>query len=62
MGMWVPVHSDEWDGEIPVEIGTPTTGSQSGEVAFRGDALPWKTGIYEVRHFWMKLFTRFNLR
>jgi len=50
MGMWVPVHRDEWDNETPVEIGTPATGSQPGEVAFGGGALPWKTGIYEVRY------------
>jgi len=48
MGMWVPVHDDEWDGDIPLEIGTPTMDSQFGEVAFRGGALPWKIGIYEV--------------
>jgi len=56
MGMWVPVHDDEWDGDIPLEIGTPTMDSQSGEVAFRGGALPWKTGIYEVRQSQVKPF------
>lgn len=48
MGMWVPVHGDEWDGETPIEVGTPNIDSQSGEVVFRGGALPWKTGMYEV--------------
>lgn len=48
MGMWVPVHSDEWDGDMPVEAGTPVVNSRSGEVVFRGGALPWKTGTYEV--------------
>lgn len=48
MGMWAPVHKDEWDGETPLEIETPTIDSQSGEVLFGGDALPWKTGTYEV--------------
>ena len=56
MGMWVPVHDDEWDGDIPLEIGTPMINSQSGEVAFRGGALPWKTGIYEVWRFQVKRF------
>ena len=56
MGMWVPVHDDEWDGDIPLENGTPRVGCQSGEVAFKGGALPWKTGIYEVRRFCMKPF------
>jgi hypothetical protein len=50
MGMWVPVHSDEWDGgELPVEVGGPTMDSEPGEVIFRGGALPWKIGTYEVR-------------
>ena len=57
MGLWVPVHVDEWDGEMPLEIGTPVVSSQSGEVVFKGGALPWKAGTYEVRQFWMmKLF------
>lgn len=50
MGMWVPVHKDEWDGEIPLDIGTPTLDSQFGEVVFRGGSLPWKTGSYEIRY------------
>jgi len=56
MGMWVPVYRDEWDGETPLEIGTPPTDSQSGEVAFGGGSLPWKTGTYEVRDNFVKLF------
>ena len=62
MGMWVPVHEEEWDGDSPVEAGVPTIDSQRGEVVFRGGALPWKTGSYEVRQFCMKSFTRSNLR
>jgi len=50
MGMWVPVHRDEWDGDTPLEIGIPTMDSQSGEVAFGGGVLPWKTGTYEIRY------------
>lgn len=61
IGMWVPVHRDEWDNETPLEIGAPTIDSQSGEVAFSGDALPWKTGLYEVRQLYVKLFARSNL-
>ena len=49
MGMWMPVHSEEWDDYLPVEIETPTMDSQSGGVVFRGGALPWKIGTYEVR-------------
>ena len=55
MGMWVPVHGDEWDGDIPLEIGTPTLDSQSGGVVFRSTALPWKAGTYEVRRVCVKL-------
>ncbi|KAF9646144.1 hypothetical protein BDM02DRAFT_3181049 [Thelephora ganbajun] len=50
MGMWVPVHRDEWDGETPLEIGISTMNSKSGEVAFRDGRLPWKTGTYEIRY------------
>jgi len=50
MGLWVPVHGDEWDGDTPLEFGTSTVDSQSGEVVFRGGALPWKTGMYEIRY------------
>jgi len=50
MGMWVPVHGDEWDGETPLEVGTAVMDSQSGEVIFRGSALPWKAGTYEIRY------------
>jgi hypothetical protein len=49
MGMWAPVHEDEWDGVTPLELGTATIDSQAGEVVFRGGALPWKNGMYEVR-------------
>jgi len=60
MGMWVPVHRDEWDNETALEIETPATDSESGEVVFRGGTLPWKTGIYEVRGFWVKSLARSN--
>jgi phosphatidylethanolamine N-methyltransferase len=48
MGMWAPVHRDEWDDETLLEAGTQMIDSQSGEVVFRGGTLPWKTGTYEV--------------
>lgn len=43
LGMWLPVHDEEWDGDVPIGIveggakDTPT----SGEVVFNGDKLPW---------------------
>ncbi|GJE88973.1 phosphatidylethanolamine N-methyltransferase [Phanerochaete sordida] len=54
LGMWVPVHNEEWDGDIPLGSGTPApSGSgeyQEGEVVFRANQLPWKTGMYEIRY------------
>ncbi|EIM80188.1 uncharacterized protein STEHIDRAFT_126160 [Stereum hirsutum FP-91666 SS1] len=52
LGMWLPVHDEEWDGDVPIGIveggakDTPT----SGEVVFKGDKLPWGVGRYEVRY------------
>ena len=48
MGMWVPVHNDEWDGDIPLDLRESVTDSDSGYAVFRGGALPWKVGKYEV--------------
>lgn len=50
-GMWQPVHDDEWDGDTPLGLDRPPTpGKDSqGEVTFKGGALPWVTGRYEVR-------------
>lgn len=55
LGMWVPVHDEEWDGDTPIgEGGQPTSptdeGDESGMVVFKGDSLPWTTGQYEVRY------------
>lgn len=50
-GMWQPVHDDEWDGDTPLGLDRPLTpGKDSkGQVTFKGGALPWVTGRYEVR-------------
>ncbi|KDQ23980.1 hypothetical protein PLEOSDRAFT_1048295 [Pleurotus ostreatus PC15] len=53
MGMWVPVHDDEWDGDIPLGRDKPIAPqheSETGVVVFKGDALPWQVGKYEVRY------------
>ena len=52
--MWVPVHDEEWDGEIPRGLGKPSktitdVDCERGEVTFQGPTLPWRTGRYEVR-------------
>lgn len=50
--MWVPVHDEEWDGDIPLGVDRPVPSgskdSQEGFVVFRGGRLPWKAGKYEV--------------
>ena len=53
MGKWVPVHNEEWDGDVPLSLGeSGPSGSKDfheGEVVFRGNTLPWKPGRYEVQ-------------
>lgn len=59
MGRWVPVHDEEWDGDIP--LGTPGAGPSQdedcGEVVFKGGALPWEVGKYEVSPGYLTLLT-----
>jgi phosphatidylethanolamine N-methyltransferase len=55
-GLWVPVHDEEWDGDVPSGIdGTKMSSSSheidSGVVTFKGDTLPLAVGTYEVRAF-----------
>ncbi|KAI0290051.1 phospholipid methyltransferase-domain-containing protein [Russula brevipes] len=61
LGMWVPVHDEEWDGNVPIgedtHIGTPeeregsgANDEESGTVVFKGDKLPWQVGNYEIRY------------
>ncbi|KAG8718977.1 phosphatidylethanolamine N-methyltransferase [Ceratobasidium sp. 395] len=48
-GKWVPVHDDEWDGDVPLLLERrPLT--DHGEVLFQKDQLPWQTGSYELRY------------
>ena len=59
--MWVPVHNEEWDGDIPLSTGAPAQSSssaefESGEVVFRANVLPWRAGHYEVRFLRMIVF------
>ena len=50
LGMWVPVHDDEWDGDFHLGPNKPVAPGKdsSGRVVFKGDALPWLVGRYEV--------------
>ena len=59
LGMWIPVHDEEWDGDIPINEDSHSsspTGSEgaddeaNGTVVFQGDGLPWTVGRYEVRY------------
>lgn len=59
LGMWMPVHDEEWDGDFPIGEDSRSscpTGSEgaddeaSGTVVFQGDGLPWTVGRYEVRY------------
>lgn len=59
LGCWAPVHDDEWDGDIPLDLDRPPSpGKDSqGEVVFKGDTLPWQVGKYEVSTFSRGYFT-----
>lgn len=50
--MWVPVHDEEWDGDIPLGLDRPDIphkdDSESGVVTFKDNTLPWIAGRYEV--------------
>ena len=59
--MWVPVHDEEWDGNVPIgeDSQTSTPGDREdlgandeecGTVVFKGDSLPWRVGQYEMRY------------
>lgn len=61
LGMWVPVHAEEWDGDSPIGESSPTNVPTDGEslgahdeecgtVVFKGDKLPWMVGLYEIRY------------
>ncbi|KZT00269.1 uncharacterized protein LAESUDRAFT_732419 [Laetiporus sulphureus 93-53] len=53
LGMWVPVHDEEWDGDIPLDLNRanrPDSDSEGGEVVFQQGRLPWQTGRYEIRY------------
>ena len=53
LGRWVPVHNEEWDGDLPLPLTSPKQSREEdtdcGEVVFKKGALPWRAGEYEVR-------------
>lgn len=55
--MWLPMHDEEWDGDLPigtVGLDGDKNGAKeepipmSGEVVFSGDKLPWSIRRHEV--------------
>lgn len=51
--MWMPVHDDEWDGDVHIgreDKKSSGTDAEAGNVVFKGDKLPWQVGTYEVRY------------
>ncbi|TFK71226.1 hypothetical protein BDN72DRAFT_476146 [Pluteus cervinus] len=53
LGVWLPVHDEEWDGDEPLSPDEPpstSAGSDSGTVTFSGNKLPWLVGKYEIRY------------
>lgn len=48
-GLWLGVHNEEWQGDIPVnnneELGSD---QEQGTLVFSGDRIPWHVGEYEV--------------
>jgi len=61
LGMWVPIHGEEWDGDIPIgensqtstpadRDGSSASDEECGMVMFKGDSLPWTVGRYEMRY------------
>ncbi|KXN92537.1 Phosphatidylethanolamine N-methyltransferase [Leucoagaricus sp. SymC.cos] len=53
LGMWLPVHGEEWDGDVPLGVSRPPSpqrDSESGFVTLKGNTLPWLIGKYEVRY------------
>lgn len=53
MGMWLPVHGEEWDGDVPLglkRVPSKHLESENGVVTFKGNTLPWLVGHYEVRY------------
>jgi phosphatidylethanolamine N-methyltransferase len=50
LGLWVPVHDEEWDGDVPRPLTDRHNDEETecGEIAFKNSTLPWQVGEYEV--------------
>jgi len=50
--MWLPIHDEEWDGDIPLGLArtpSPQIDAEKGTIVFKANTLPWLVGKYEVR-------------
>ncbi|KAH9993405.1 phospholipid methyltransferase-domain-containing protein [Russula vinacea] len=50
LGMWVPVHDEEWDGDTSAPTDAGASDEECGTAVFKGDSLPWTVGHYEMRY------------
>ncbi|KIM22473.1 hypothetical protein M408DRAFT_42880, partial [Serendipita vermifera MAFF 305830] len=52
LGLWVPVHEEEWDGDTarPPRDHDESEMTETGELVFKGFTLPWQVGEYELRY------------
>ncbi|KAG8814574.1 phosphatidylethanolamine N-methyltransferase [Serendipita sp. 399] len=52
LGLWVPVHDEEWDGDVPKPLTDRDAGEETecGELTFKNSTLPWQIGDYELRY------------
>ena len=49
--MWAPVHDEEWDGDVPLNLERAKqtdADSEEGTIVFDAGKLPWRIGRYEV--------------
>lgn len=54
MGMWLPVHGEQWDGDVPLGLERGPNlhhDTEKGTITFKGNTLPWLVGRYEVISF-----------
>ncbi|KAI6103019.1 phospholipid methyltransferase-domain-containing protein [Pisolithus sp. B1] len=52
-GKWLPVHDEEWDGDVPLSnhrVSPKSLEPETGTLTFQGSTLPWNVGQYEVRY------------
>ncbi|PVF99622.1 hypothetical protein CPB86DRAFT_783511 [Serendipita vermifera] len=52
LGLWVPVHDEEWDGDVPRPLTDRNNDEETecGEIVFKNSTLPWQVGEYELRY------------